>query len=45
MIDERELAIHPIVQESVQHNARVSAARQIRCHLHMDNIGHFAIQP
>lgn len=23
MIDERELAIHPIVTESVQHNARV----------------------
>lgn len=25
MLDERELAIHPIVQESVQHNARVSS--------------------
>lgn len=24
MIDERELIVHPIVQESVQHNARVS---------------------
>lgn len=24
MLDERELAIHPIVQDSVQHNARVS---------------------
>lgn len=23
MIDERELAIHPIVQESVQHNTQV----------------------
>lgn len=26
MIDEKELAIHPVVQESLQHNARVCRA-------------------
>jgi hypothetical protein len=24
MIDERELAVHPVVQESLQHNIKVS---------------------
>lgn len=31
MLDERELAIHPIVTESVQHNARVSLAISFTC--------------
>ncbi|KAI7543369.1 hypothetical protein KC331_g7439 [Hortaea werneckii] len=34
MIDERELAIHPIVQESVQHNARtISNVRSLTASL------------
>ena len=33
MLDETELVIRPIVQESVQHNARVSAPFVISLHL------------
>lgn len=44
MLDERELAVRPIVQESVQHNARVSTLPQT-AHVTLEHpsTGHYSL--